>query len=64
VARDEVLLIRHYFLEVGQLAQCQPVLEDFLIVDEGDMAKIASAPVEPLEAESWTESKSASPNCH
>jgi NADPH:quinone reductase-like Zn-dependent oxidoreductase len=54
-AREDGLVIRHCFLAVGQLASCQAVLKAFVGVDEGEekkKAKIASAPIVPLDADS------------
>jgi len=51
-AKEDGLVIRHCFLATGQLAPCQAVLKAFLGADrEGNMAKIGSAPVVPLDAE-------------
>lgn len=54
-ARGDGLVIRHCFLAVGQFGQCQDVLKEFVRSDEnGNMAKIASAPPVPADAEAIT----------
>ncbi|OGM45871.1 putative alcohol dehydrogenase [Aspergillus bombycis] len=53
-AKEDGLVIRHCFLAIGQLAACQAVLKTFLREDQGEntkIAKIASAPVVPPDAE-------------
>lgn len=49
-AKEDCLRIRHCFLAVGQLAQCQAVLKAF-VGDEDHKTKIASAPPVPADAE-------------
>jgi NADPH:quinone reductase-like Zn-dependent oxidoreductase len=49
-AREDGLIIRHCFLAAGQLAPCQDVLKAFVGEDNGEKAKIASAPIVPADA--------------
>ncbi|KAL4962883.1 zinc-binding alcohol dehydrogenase family protein [Aspergillus stella-maris] len=49
-AREDGIVIRHCFLAVGQLAQCQAVLEAFRESEKHETSKIASAPPVPADA--------------
>ncbi|WYZ37123.1 hypothetical protein EsH8_II_000629 [Colletotrichum jinshuiense] len=55
VAKEDGLVIRHCFLATGELALCQAVLKAFLNKDQkgenAKIAKIASAPLIPSDAE-------------